>query len=72
MFAGYRDEEIAQAAAAVKQAQAACDYAQNFATAKVTVEKFISQMIWKIPLLARPGGAGHAEPAQDNEASTVP
>ena len=30
MLAGYRDEEIAQAAAAVKQAQAACDYAQNF------------------------------------------
>lgn len=28
--AGYRDEEIAQAAAAVKQAQAAFDYAQNF------------------------------------------
>ena len=31
MLAGYRDEEIAQAAAAVKQAQAAYDYAQNFA-----------------------------------------
>ncbi|MGC8087723.1 biotin/lipoyl-binding protein, partial [Escherichia coli] len=30
MLAGYRDEEIAQAAAAVKQAQAAYDYAQNF------------------------------------------
>jgi HlyD family secretion protein len=30
MMAGYRDEEIAQAAAAVKQAQAAYDYAQNF------------------------------------------
>ena len=30
MLAGYRDEEIAQAAAAVKQAQAAFDYAQNF------------------------------------------
>ncbi|ADO49276.1 secretion protein HlyD [[Enterobacter] lignolyticus] len=28
--AGYRDEEIAQAAAAVRQAQAAYDYAQNF------------------------------------------
>ena len=28
--AGYRDEEIAQAAAAVNQAQAAYDYAQNF------------------------------------------
>ncbi|WP_437891520.1 secretion protein HlyD [Phytobacter sp. V91] len=28
--AGYRDEEIAQTAAAVKQAQAAFDYAQNF------------------------------------------
>lgn len=30
MLAGYRDEEIAQAAAAVRQAQAAYDYAQNF------------------------------------------
>ena len=30
MMAGYRAEEIAQAAAAVKQAQAAYDYAQNF------------------------------------------
>lgn len=30
MLAGYRNEEIAQAAAAVKQAQAAYDYAQNF------------------------------------------
>lgn len=30
MLAGYRDEEVAQAAAAVKQAQAAFDYAQNF------------------------------------------
>ena len=30
MLAGYRQEEIAQAAAAVKQAQAAYDYAQNF------------------------------------------
>lgn len=30
MQAGYRDEEVAQAAAAVKQAQAAADYAQNF------------------------------------------
>lgn len=30
MLAGYRNEEIAQAAAAVKQAQAAADYAQNF------------------------------------------
>lgn len=30
ILAGYRDEEIAQAAAAVKQAQAAYDYAQNF------------------------------------------
>ena len=30
MLAGYRDEEIAQAAAAVKQAKAAYDYAQNF------------------------------------------
>lgn len=30
MRAGYRDEEIAQAAAAVSQAQAACDYARNF------------------------------------------
>jgi HlyD family secretion protein len=28
--AGYRDEEISQAAAAVNQAQAAYDYAQNF------------------------------------------
>ncbi|MDK3205892.1 biotin/lipoyl-binding protein, partial [Escherichia coli] len=27
---GYRSEEIAQAAAAVKQSQAAADYAQNF------------------------------------------
>ncbi len=30
MMAGYRAEEIARAAAAVKQAQAAYDYAQNF------------------------------------------
>ncbi|WP_370966003.1 secretion protein HlyD [Enterobacter hormaechei] len=30
MLAGYRDEEISQAAAAVKQAKAAYDYAQNF------------------------------------------
>jgi multidrug resistance efflux pump len=30
MLAGYRDEEVAQAAAAVKQAQAAYDYAQKF------------------------------------------
>ncbi len=30
LMMGYRDEEIAQAAAAVKQAQAAYDYAQNF------------------------------------------
>ncbi len=30
MLAGYRNEEIAQAAAAVKQAQAAAAYAQNF------------------------------------------
>lgn len=30
MLEGYRSEEIAQAAAAVKQAQAAFDYAQNF------------------------------------------
>jgi len=30
MMAGYRSEEIAQAAAAVKQAQAAYDYAQSF------------------------------------------
>jgi len=30
MLAGYREEEIAQTAAAVKQAQAAYDYAQNF------------------------------------------
>ncbi|MGS9149535.1 secretion protein HlyD, partial [Salmonella enterica subsp. enterica serovar Infantis] len=30
MLAVYRDEEIAQAAAAVRQAQAANDYAQNF------------------------------------------
>lgn len=30
MMAGYRAEEISQAAAAVKQAQAAYDYAQNF------------------------------------------
>lgn len=30
MMAGYRSEEIAQAAAAVNQAQAAYDYAQNF------------------------------------------
>ncbi len=30
MLAGYRDEEIARAAAAVKQAKAAYDYAQNF------------------------------------------
>lgn len=30
MQAGYRDEEVAQAAAAVKQAQAAYNYAQNF------------------------------------------
>lgn len=30
MQAGYRDEEVAQAAAAVKQAQAAWEYAQNF------------------------------------------
>ncbi len=33
MMAGYRAEEIAQAAAAVKQAQAAYDYAQNFISA---------------------------------------
>ncbi len=33
MMAGYRAEEIAQAAAAVKQAQAAYDYAQNFTSA---------------------------------------
>ena len=32
MLAGYRDEEIAQAAAAVKQAQAAYDYAQKSRT----------------------------------------
>ena len=30
LVAGYRDEEIAQAAASVRQAQAAADYAQNF------------------------------------------
>lgn len=30
LVAGYRDEEIAQAAASVRQAQAASDYAQNF------------------------------------------
>ena len=30
MLAGYRDEEISRAAAAVKQAKAAYDYAQNF------------------------------------------
>lgn len=30
LLAGYRDEEIAQAAASVRQAQAASDYAQNF------------------------------------------
>jgi len=30
LVAGYRDEEIAQAAAAVRQAKAAYDYAQNF------------------------------------------
>ncbi|MFK3661756.1 secretion protein HlyD [Scandinavium sp. NPDC088450] len=30
LVAGYRDEEIAQAAAAVRQAKAAADYAQNF------------------------------------------
>lgn len=30
LVAGYRDEEIAQAAAAVRQAKAASDYAQNF------------------------------------------
>ncbi|MCS2150419.1 secretion protein HlyD [Scandinavium manionii] len=30
LLAGYRDEEIAQTAAAVRQAQAAYDYAQNF------------------------------------------
>ncbi|MDU7297644.1 MAG: HlyD family secretion protein [Klebsiella pneumoniae] len=44
MMAGYRAEEIAQAAAAVKQAQAAYDYAQNFyqqeiAQAKASLEQ---------------------------------
>lgn len=63
MLAGYRDEEIAQAAAAVKQAQAAYDYAQNFYNRQ--------QGLWKSRTisandtenarsLARPG-AGHAE-----------
>jgi HlyD family secretion protein len=39
MLAGYREEEIAQTAAAVKQAQAAYDYAQNFYNRQVGLWK---------------------------------
>ena len=51
MLAGYRDEEIAQAAAAVKQAQAAYDYAQNFYNRQQGLWKSrtIRQMTWKMP-----------------------
>lgn len=51
MLAGYRDEEIAQAAAAVKQAQAAYDYARTSTTASKDCGKAapFRQMTWKMP-----------------------
>jgi HlyD family secretion protein len=66
MLAGYRDEEIAQAAAAVKQAQAAYDYAQNFYAPAGAVEKphHFRQRPGKCALLPRPG-AGTLKSAQD-------
>lgn len=53
MLAGYRDEEIAQAAAAVKQAQAA--YAMTMRRTSITASKgcgkaaLFRQMTWKMP-----------------------
>lgn len=59
MLAGYRDEEIAQAAAAVKQAQAAYDYAQNFYARQQGLWKSrtISANDRKCTLLPRPAQA---------------
>ncbi len=66
MLAGYRDEEISRAAAAVKQAKAAYDYAQNFITVSKAYGKAVlfPPTTGKCALIPRPG-TGDAEICRD-------